>query len=46
MKNKLARFYVLASKIDPHYLQLAYFVFVLVGFVFLPTPADGGGGPH
>ena len=45
MKNKLAQLQVLVSKIDRHYLQLAYFAFVLVGFLYVNAPADGGGGP-
>lgn len=45
MKNKLAQLHVLASKIDRRYLQLAYFAFVLIGFIFVDAPSDGGGGP-
>ena len=43
MKNKLAQLYVLASKIDARYLQFAYFVLVLGGFMFIQSPSDGGG---
>ena len=46
MKNKLAQFSVLASKIEPRYIQLAYSAFVLAGFVVTQAPVDGGGGPH
>jgi len=46
MKNTLARLHFLVTKIDRQYIQLAYFVFMLAGFVLLQVPVDGGGGPH
>jgi len=46
MKNKLAQLHFLVTKIDRQHIQLAYFVFMLVGFVFTQAPSDGGGGPH
>jgi len=44
MKNKLAQLYVLTANIDRRHLQLAYFLFMLLGFVFIQSPADGSGG--
>lgn len=45
MKNKLAQLQVLVSKIDRRYIQLAYFAFMLIGFIVVNSPSDGGGGP-
>jgi len=44
MKNKLSQLVVLASRIDSRYIQFGYFLFMLVGFVFIQAPSDGGGG--
>ena len=44
MNNKLSQLLVLASRIDRRYIQLAYALFVLLGFVFIQSPSDGGGG--
>ena len=41
MKNKFVQLYILASNIDRRYLQLAYFVFLVAGFI-AQSPADGG----
>lgn len=48
MKTKLAKLAKLASfvsKSDRRYIQFAYFVLVLAGFVIMHGPYDGGGGP-
>lgn len=45
MKNKLDQLQILVSKIDRRYIQLAYLAFVLIGFVYVNSPVDGGGGP-
>jgi hypothetical protein len=44
MKNTIAQLQITIAKIDRRYLQLAYFAFLLAGFV-LRAPSDGGGGP-
>jgi hypothetical protein len=44
MKNKLAQLYFFVSKIDRRYIQLAYFTFMLAGFVLTQSPSDGTGG--
>jgi hypothetical protein len=44
MKNKLSQLLVLASRIDPRHIQLAYALFALLGLVFIQSPADGSGG--
>jgi len=45
MNNKLAQLAYFISKIDQRHIQLAYFVFMLVGFVIC-SPSDGGTGPY
>lgn len=45
MKNKLAQLYVFCAQIDRRYVQLAYFAFMLVGFLIKGSPSDGGGDP-
>ena len=42
MKTKLAYF---VSKIDPRYMSIAYFAFVLFLKVIANSPMDGGVGP-
>jgi len=42
MKSKLA---LLTSKIDPRYISIAYFAFVLFLKVVANSPLDGGVGP-
>jgi hypothetical protein len=44
MKNKLVQLYFFVNNIDQRYVQLAYFVFMLAGFVVTQSPSDGGGG--
>ena len=45
MKNKLIKLYFAINTIDPRYLQLAYFAFVLGAFLLHPnSPTDGGTG--
>ena len=46
MKNQFAQLHFLVTKIDRQHIQLAYFVFMLAGFVLLQSPSDGGGGPR
>ncbi len=46
MRNKLPQLFTLVSKFDRNTLQLAYFAFVLVAFVFTQSPTDGGVGPR
>ncbi len=45
MKNKLAQLVYFVNKIDRHHIQFAYFALMIVGFMFLQRPSDGGGGP-
>ncbi len=45
MNNKLTKLYFVINTIDPRYLQLAYFVFVLgASLLFTNSPTDGGSG--
>jgi len=45
MNNKLTKLYFLINNIDPRYLQLAYFVFVIgASLLFTNSPAEGGSG--
>jgi hypothetical protein len=46
MKNKLPQILTLVSKIDRNTIQLAYFAFMLVGFILTQSPSDGGTGPR
>ena len=46
MKNKLAQLYFFVNNIDQCYVQLAYFAFILAGFVIAQSPLDGGTGPR
>ena len=45
MKSQLVQLVYFVNKIDRRHLQLAYFAFMLVGFLFTQKPADGGVGP-
>lgn len=46
MKNKFAQMFTLINKIDRSHIQLAYFVFMMVGFLITQSPSDGGTGPR
>ena len=46
MNNKLAQLAYFVSKIDQRHIQLAYFVFMLIGFMVIKSPSDGGTGPY
>jgi hypothetical protein len=45
MKTKLAQLISFTNKIDRSHIQIAYFLLVLVGFIFTQSPSDGGTGP-
>lgn len=45
MNTKLAQLIFVANKIDRRYIQFAYFVLMLVGFLVAQSPSDGGTGP-
>jgi hypothetical protein len=45
MKSTFAQFVSFASKIDRRYLQLTYFVLLIVASVIMQRPSDGGTGP-
>ena len=46
MKNKFPQLLTLVSRIDRNHIQLAYFAFILVGFLIAQSPSDGGTGPR
>ena len=43
MKNTFAQLQLFATKIDRRYIQFAYFVFMLAGFILTRAPSDGSG---
>ena len=45
MKTKLTQLVSFVNKIDRHYIQIACFVFTVVGYVVLRVPSDGSIGP-
>jgi hypothetical protein len=45
MKSLLAQLVIHINKIDRRHIQLAYFAFMLAGFLFTQKPSDGGVGP-
>ncbi|MEP6894024.1 MAG: hypothetical protein ABI986_00320 [Chloroflexota bacterium] len=45
MKNKIAQLAYFLNKIDHNHIQFAYFVFVLLAFLIVQSPSDGGVGP-
>lgn len=45
MKTKLVQLVAYISTIDRRHIQLAYFAFMLAGFLFTQKPSDGGVGP-
>jgi hypothetical protein len=46
MKTKLARLISFVGKFDLRYIQFAYFILALAGYVILRSPSDGGTGPY
>jgi len=46
MKTKLAQLVYIVTKVDRRYIQFAYFVLMLAGYIVLKAPSDGGGGPY
>jgi hypothetical protein len=46
MNNKLAQLAYFIGKIDQRHIQLAYFVFMLIGLIVINSPSDGGTGPY
>jgi hypothetical protein len=46
MKNKLAQMIMLVNKIDRNHIQLAWFAFMIFGFMIMQSPSDGGVGPR
>jgi hypothetical protein len=46
MKIKFNNIISHISKIDYSYIQFAYLLVMVAGFLFAQTPSDGGTGPH
>jgi len=46
MKNKFNTIISYINKLDYSYVQFAYFLVMVAGFVFAQAPSDGGTGPH
>ncbi len=46
MKNKLAQLAYYVGKIDPRYIQFAYFAITLLAVFVIQGPSDGGTGPY